>query len=336
MIKIQIVHYGKKWEESHQIFAKKYYNNRRRRVIPEYIYWKFRGEKAIEAKSLLLAISDKEVVGQLGLIPCRIMLKSRVFDAHWACDLMVDEKFRGKGIAPSLYTEAMNRKILLANDVSPSAVKSMERFGFKKMIGPSKLFFPFYFSAITEKKLKSATKLLGLIPNPFIGLAKLNSLSFDLEQYKVNIDSIDHNLISRKIKDDRIYVEHDQDYLTWRVGEFTGYQIEGEVFQEIDNFLVILRYSGTIGFIVEFICEDMNLSRNLIFAAICRMKKMGVNELKFVTHSQELISYLKSIGFIKYRRLADIIYCTKNKSFLELIEKDTLFEYTLIDCDENL
>jgi len=235
-----------------------------------------------------------------------------------------------------LYTKAMNSKILLGNDVSPSAVKSMERFGFKKMIGPSKLFFPFYFSAITEKKLKYATKLLGWIPNPFLVLAKLKSLSIDLEQYNVNIDCIDQNLVSKKIKNDRIYVEHDQDYLSWRVGEFTGYQIEGEVFQDIDNFLVILRYSGTIGFIVEFICEDINLSRSLIFAVICRMKKMGVNELKFVTHNQELISYLKSIGFIKFRRLADIIYCTKNKSFLELIEKDTLFEYTLIDCDENL
>ena len=336
MSKIQIVHYSKKWEESHQIFAKKYYNNRRKRVIPEYIYWKFRGDKEIETKSFLLAILDKEVIGQLGLIPCRIMQNNRVFDAHWACDLMVDKKFRGKGIAPLLYTEAMNRKILLANDVSPSAVKSMERFGFKKMVGPSKLFFPFYFSAITDKKLKFATKLFGWIPNPYIILAKLNSLSFDLEQYKVKIDSIDQNLVSRKIKNDRIYVEHDQDYLSWRVGKFAGYQTEGEVFQDINNFLIIIRYSGTMGFIVEFICEDINLSKKLIFAAICRMKKKGVNELKFVTHNQELISYLKYTGFIRYRRLADIIYCTKNKSFLKLIKKDTLFEYTLIDCDENL
>ena len=45
MNKIQIVHYGNKWEESHQKFAKKYYNNRRKRVIPEYIYWKFRSKK---------------------------------------------------------------------------------------------------------------------------------------------------------------------------------------------------------------------------------------------------------------------------------------------------
>ena len=59
-------------------------------------------------------------------------------------------------------------------------------------------------------------------------------------QYNDNIDCIDQNLVSKKIKNDRIYVEHDQDYLSWRVGEFTGYQIEGEVFQEIDNYENIL------------------------------------------------------------------------------------------------
>ncbi len=336
MNKIQIVHYGNKWEESHQKFAKKYYNNRRRRVIPDYIYWKFRSETGIEAKSLLLALSDNEVIGQAGFIPCEIVLKNKLFHAYFICELMVDERFRGKGIAHLFYSEAMKRNIIFGSDPSPSASKSLERFGFKKMIGPSKLFFPFYFSAITEKKLKSATKLLGWIPNPFIVLAKLKSLNFDLEKYKVNIGSINQNLISRKIKHDRIYVKHDKDYLKWRVGEFIGYQIEGEAFQEIDNFLVILRYSGVIGFIVEFICEDMSIAKYLISAIVCRMIKKGVKEIKFATHDLKLISYLRSIGFIKYRRLTDIIFCTQNKSFLNLIKEDTLFEYTFIDSDENI
>ena len=100
--------------------------------------------------------------------------------------------------------------------------------------------------------------------------------------------------------------------------------------------MVILRYSGSIGFLVEFICENMSISKNLISAIICRMKKNGVKEIQFMSHDKKLVSYFKSIGFIKYRRLIDIIYCSNNESFLNLLTNNTLFEYTLIDSDENI
>ena len=178
MSKIQIVYYGKKWEESHQKFAKKYYNNRRKRVIPEYIYWKFRSKKEIDTELFLLAISDNEVVGQLGLIPCRIILKSKVFDAHWACDLMVDKKFRGKGIAPSLYTEAMRKKILFL--CTGNSCRSQMAEGFAKNVFSKNIYFE-----------SAGTRADGL--NPYT-VNTMNEIGIDISHHKskkININDID-------------------------------------------------------------------------------------------------------------------------------------------------
>lgn len=95
---IKIVNYQSEWESAHQEFARLHYNNRRKRVVPEYIYWKFRGHSNVEAEQMLLAVSGNKVVGQLGLIPCKITIEGDEYHAHWACDLMVGKEYRGKGL----------------------------------------------------------------------------------------------------------------------------------------------------------------------------------------------------------------------------------------------
>lgn len=213
----------------------------------------------------------------------------------------------------------------------------MARFGFKEMIGPNKFFYPFKLSSITNKKAKWATKTIGSWTNPVLFYTINISRRIDLENYKVPIEEIDSALVISKIVSNRCYVVHDIDYYNWRIGSFKDYQKEGEVFQSKDEFLAIIRYSNTIGFLVEFVYKDIQQARKLLVAITRRMYEKGMEEMKFVTHDKKLMSFLRSIGFIKSRTKVDTIYISRNENFNKnVIAGQTLFDYTLIDCDENI
>ena len=110
--------------------------------MPHYQYWEFRGKSGTSLPSSLLAVSNDEVVGRLGLVPGDVRLEQKIFKAHWACDLMVSADFRGKGIPNMLSTEEVNTKIVFASSVSPSAVVSIEPFGFCQLPAPTKFIYP--------------------------------------------------------------------------------------------------------------------------------------------------------------------------------------------------
>src|SRR5690606_6549679 len=122
---IEIKPYSAEFEEAHIQFASKYWTKGRRKN-PEYIYWKFRGNPNTNLPGFILAIDDNKVVGQLGVIPSIISIEDKIYDAQWACDLMVDMDYRGKNVAKQLYDYAHNLKsITLGSNPSAAASKSM-------------------------------------------------------------------------------------------------------------------------------------------------------------------------------------------------------------------
>ena len=156
---MEIFSFSEKWKNSHTTFAKKHFNNRRKRVNEDYISWKFGGLFPEEPISLLLAIENDNVIGQLGLVPCKVQMGAETVSAHWACDLMVDLDYRGKGVANLLYKEGLKNKLTFGSDPSPAADKSMRKAGFEPLIAPWKFFLPLKLSAITKKKFKKLTPI---------------------------------------------------------------------------------------------------------------------------------------------------------------------------------
>src|SRR5690554_3931922 len=154
---IEIKYYSKEFEQAHIEFAKNYWK-KKRRLTPEYIYWKFRGSPDEVLKSFILAFDGEKVVGQFGLIPCKLVIDKAIYEAQWACDLMVDTNYRGKGIARKLYDFAhKNKLVTLGSDPSPAAEKSMIRNGYVSLNGPRKFMYPF--------KTGEAFKLKGINNN---------------------------------------------------------------------------------------------------------------------------------------------------------------------------
>jgi len=337
MTDIKITPYGPEWEDAHQLFAGKHYNNRRRRVLPYYIYWKFRGEKGKPLVSFLLAVVGKEVVGQLGLVPGEVKFQDKIFEVHWACDLMVSSEFRGKGIANMLYTEGVNRKIILASDVSPSAAVSMARFGFKELPAPRKLFFPIQLSSLTDMVYPKLTRMSRFLPNPFLWALKLRKgLKGGLQSIAIDESEIDYNWIASQQRKDRVYAVHDAKHYHWRLGAFEDFQNNGMFFQIKEKCFAAVRIGAHVGFIVDFYSADENLSKQIFRDIILFMKSRGATMIKFLSTDTTIIKLCKSLGFISGRNHVDIIYCSKNEEFNNVIKTDTIFEYTLIDCDENI
>jgi GNAT superfamily N-acetyltransferase len=337
MSEIKITPYGPQWEEAHQAFARKYYNNRRRRVLPHYIYWKFRGERGKELPSFILAVVGDEVVGQLGVVPGEVKFKDKLFAVHWACDLMVSSDYRGKGIANMLYTDAVNRKIVFASDVSPSAAVSMARFGFRELPAPTKLFYPINLSTLTDKVFPRLSKLARYLPNPMLWLLKLQKgVSGGLKAIEIDEAQIDYSWIAKNHISDRIYAVHDAAHYSWRLGAFEDFQQKGMFLQVKETCFAAIRISGKLGLIVDFYSKDNRTTKRVLRDIILMMKKKGVEEIKFLSTHPEIIQICKRLGFVPGRSHVDIIYCSKNEEFNRLVKEDTLFEYTLIDCDENI
>ncbi len=337
MVGIEIVNYGPEWEKAHEIFAKKYFGNRRRRYLPHYQYWKFRGKPGSSLPSLLLAVCDQEVVGRLGLVPSRVKLEQKKFDAYWTCDLMVSSDFRGKGIANMLYTEAVNTKILFGSDPSPSAAISMERFGFRKLPASTKLFYPLNPRTLTDKILPKLSPFANMLPNPMLWLLKAQKgIEGGLQSVQIDESQIDFDWIESMQSQHSLYVDHNKEFYEWRMRKFMDFQDDGIFYQIKKLCFAAIRINAKSGFIGDFYSANHKVSRRMLRDIILHMHAKGVEEIKFLSTQPELIANCKRLGFITGRSHTDLIYCSRNEEFNQIVKPTTVFEYTTIDSDENI
>ena len=227
---IKIVHYSENFEEEHIKFASQYWS-KRRRFTPEYIYWKFRSKKN-EDTSFILAVLNNKIIGQLGLVPCKIIFQGEIIDSQWACDLMVAKDQRGKDIAKQLYEFAHQLKpITLGSDPSPAASKSMKKNGYKVLKGPWKIIYPIKLGEIFKLK-KIDNRFLNWFYNPTL-------LFFYLFKNKYFVKSTFENYkeVLKNNKSDCTYskVLHDETFLNWRLKSFKNYYRENDIYIKDKN-----------------------------------------------------------------------------------------------------
>lgn len=229
-------------------------------------------------------------------------------------------------------------KPTLGSDPSPAAAISMKKFGFKDIEGPSKLFFPIYLSAISDKKFKSLSSVLKHVYNPALLWLKLKKgLRFKKQlENRIEIEQIDFDWINRMQNEKYAYVQHDADFYEWRMSSFKDYQKAGEFYQKTGSYFYSLRTSNTTAFICDFVCSDISLAKDLIQNIVLEMSRRKLQELKFLTLDEDLIKALKGIGFLKYRSKTDVIYMSKDNSFASEMANFEKFAYTYLDSDENI
>lgn len=324
---VVVKYYSEEFEEKHISFAKKYWT-KRRRFTPEYIYWKFRGKDKEELKSFILAFDGDEVVGQFGLIPCKLGIKGQFYEAQWACDLMVDDRYRGKGVAEKLYEFAhQNCLITLGSDPSPAAEKSMLRKGYKCISGPRKFVFPIKIGEIF--KLKGFNfKILNHLYNPFYLLIKLGfHKKFNL------INPIEYSLLKRQLAKKTIYCFHDDNFIDWRFNSFKDYYSGVECYKYDESNFFSGYYADGFYFITEFYCSS--ISKFLSMTSFVCSKYENLLRIKFVSNEAKISKIIPFLGFVRFSTLTNIVLFSLNNKIMDEIKGEKMY-YTLLDSDENI
>jgi GNAT superfamily N-acetyltransferase len=331
-----IVQYGPRFEKAHYEFASRHWK-KRKRTTAEYIYWKFRGKPKEKLNSFLLAIDNEQVVGQLGVIPCTLLLGEKKIEAQWACELMVDTAFRGKGIAKLLYDFAFTLKpVTLGSDPSHAAAVSMKRAGFISVRGPVKFLFPMYVGEITKLKgINSA--LLDKVPNPFILVLRLWNLIKGNNRFR-GIDAAEYleGLRESSSEPDKwIRVDHENGFADWRFNTFKDYYNGIELYSNESGSLFSLYRHPDTYIVTEYLPRKLSSLSDILGAVISDARKNRTRKIKLLAHSPSEIRLLSFLGFVRFRTRSEIIFHCADPD-LEEVMMSKPFYYTYLDSDENI
>ena len=331
-----VVHYGPSFEKAHHEFACRYWK-KRKRTTAEYLYWKFRGKQKEPLNSFLLAIDNEQVVGQLGLIPCTLLFGKKKAESQWACELMVDSAYRGKGIAKLLYDCAFTLKpVTLGSDPSRAASVSMTRAGFISLRGPVKFLFPMYLGEIT--KLKGInSRWLDKVPNPFILVLRLWSLVKGNKPFREigTADYFEGLRESARETDQWICVDHENGFADWRFKSFKDYYNGIEPYSnESGSMFSLYRHPNTY-IVTEYSAKDTFALIDVLGEIVSEARKHQARKIKLLVHSSKEIRLLSLLGFIRFRTRTEIIFHCTDPDLKELMLNKP-FYYTYMDSDENI
>tara|TARA_B100001250_G_scaffold107612_2_gene90772 strand:- start:787 stop:1797 length:1011 start_codon:yes stop_codon:yes gene_type:complete len=336
MSEIKIIEYSSCWEKKHADFAKKFWPNKKRRYISEYIYWKFRGDVNTNLSSFILAVENDIVIGQFGFIPCSIKIKGVTYLAQWICDLMVDEKYRGKGVAKKLYEYSeRNGRLSLGSNPSPPCQKSLIRNGYQLMYGPEKWIFPISIGGTLMLKAQYF-KFFKWIKNPllyYINHKYKNYLTNFTVCNKVEIKK--KYLLSRKSCQSP-YVIYDELFLNWRMDKFKDYYPGIKMFKSIynDSYVCFMKTSNSV-FITDYNYKSISDLATIVLLVSRYCLSKNLYFIKILSNSNKDNEMFRKLSLIKMRT-STVIVAKKNSYNSEGLSLGDKFFYTLMDSDSNI
>ncbi|MGI9192870.1 MAG: GNAT family N-acetyltransferase [Chitinophagaceae bacterium] len=330
---IIITPYSPQYEIAHQEFVRKFWKRERAR-IPEYVYWKFRGQSPAPLTGMILAVDNGKVIGLTGYVPFDVYINGEVYPSQWTCDIMVDHDYRGKGIAQMIYTYAQQQKIITFGSApSPAATKSLARTGYEFMQGSWKVSFPKNLYEVLKLK-KKTIEALKWIPNPFFYVSYCRAL-FGSSKFKpITVSNFAERYHASK-KANEVYGFLTPEFQAWRFNAFKNYYPAISTYSdENGNY-----YAGFKMKSVYFIC-DYHTKSFSAFKAIIRhvLKTHGLREIsviRFMVNEPNQPKWMFRYGFIPFKTNTSIVYHTENQTLKESL-KDKQFYYSYLDSDENI
>ncbi|MEO6694245.1 MAG: GNAT family N-acetyltransferase [Ignavibacteria bacterium] len=286
---------------------------------------------------LLLAIKNKIVIGQLGLIPVKLYHKEKIYDAQWACDLLVDPGYRKQGIGRLLFEAGMKRDaVSLGNNASPSADKLMIDIGFKPVPSGRTMVFPLDINHLLKwiipTKINFSIPLLSKFIQPYYTFKK-KTLHQKSTNYNVCLWEEIIDLINKKqseIKCPKII--HDIDFMNWRANGLEKFT--QKVSAAKNNSKSFAVYSAFLPYfnVYEWNCSDREDLKSLLALMINLAIESKASTLQMVANNSEEEKWLSSLGFIRSRNIERIIHYSKEN----ILGDADSFYFTLYDTDLNL
>ena len=328
--------YSDRWVESHRRFAEKMWPNKLRRRDEAYNRWKFRGPQHGDVNGLLLAVVDGQVVGQLGLIPVKLWVNGEIYDAQWACDLMVDPGVRKMGLGSMLFAVAMARGwVTLGSEPSPLADITMTRIGFKPLVGPHKMVLPLDVRVLMGWILKERFK--GLIPILSKILQPINRLRINTlvkkpirDVHYAGWEDVLPLVAEQQSKLSKPHILHDKAYLAWRYN--VPFDADIHTFQSSNGSYAICEGAGRDYYVYDWHTVNRSECIRLFTKILGEAIQAGCqNILAFANDDLERKRLMK-VGFLKMRTPIRVIY----HSVEPILDRFEKFHYCIYDSDGNL
>ena len=336
-VNVDIVPYGDDLVEAHRDFCSKVWPGKKRRREDDYSRWKFRGPEKGDVEGLLLAVSGKKVLGQLGLIPVTVILNRKEKKSQWACDLMVDPGFRKSGIGNKLFAHAFERDMMtIGNNPSPKADALMLKAGFKKIRSGRMMVFPLDASHILKwiipDKLKFVTPALSGILQIYFSY-KSSRISKRSQSFReCSLDEVSGMIQQDQKKSEQAEVVHDTSFLNWRAAGFKKYS---------PRFMCIKSETGSYAVhgdfkpsynIYDWNCNSMEETRDLVSSMVLEASNKECKIIQAIANCKTEEERLGKLGFIRARNEENIIHFSHDG----FLDNANSFRFTLYDTDINL
>lgn len=180
----------------------------------------------------ILILIDKEIVGIAGLIPAKLRLNDKFFQAIWFTDFHILKEFRNKGLGKLLVKEWMKNSSLQITYCNDESLRIFKKFGWKsKEYLERKIFIVNYF------KFFPILNRLNFLRKIFEKKLKKNIL---IQPNKVNKKNIEeYSLLEnrKKIKKNTFTFIRDKSWFEWRLLDYPN-QSEIYEFKHEENIVV--------------------------------------------------------------------------------------------------
>ncbi len=321
----------------HEDFALKVWPDKRKRRDENYIRWKFRASQKGEVSGLLLALSKNRILGQLGLIPVKLKFNQKIYEAQWACDLMVDPEFRKRNIGRKLLEVAVERKIFtLGNNPSPEAERVMKNFGFQQVESGRTMFFPIkslnLLKWVIPDKINFIKPMLNLFVQPYFTFKIHKILKEKSNFFNCTWRDIIELIDSEQSEHSYTGILHDEDFLKWRMDGISNFTNKPGVSRTSSgNFVIKMPFPPFLN-VYDWSCKKFADIREtcayLVNAAVINKNEI----IQMIANDTFQEKSLRRIGFIGARNIEKIIYFSKAERF----GRNVKFNFSLYDSDVNL
>ncbi|MBK8982158.1 MAG: GNAT family N-acetyltransferase [Ignavibacteria bacterium] len=336
-IGIQITPYSDELVKLHEEFCIKVWPDKKRRRSEKYNRWKFRGKEKGDVNGLLIAVSEGKVIGQLGLIPVRLKYGKEIFDAQWACDLIVDPELRKKGIGNLLFEYGIKRNMVtLGNNPSPNAKALMLSKGFKHIRSAARMTFPLDPSDLLNWVLPSRLKFLsgisGKITMPYFNIKRKKYKSEKTEFEYCDTIATAPIISLCQTERDQAEILHDIEFLKWRVDGLENFSHRLETMKSGEKSYAVHSHFHPYYNVYDWNCTDEKLFNDMLSEIFTAAVKSGAKTIQIMANNPIEEKLLKEAGFIRSRNTETVIQSSPGKS----IDSAEYFHFSYYDTDNNL
>jgi GNAT superfamily N-acetyltransferase len=336
---VNIVPYSEELSESQREFATKMWPARRRRREQVYLRWKVRGPATGPVPDFLLAVAGGRVVGQLAFIPVTLCVDGRNVAAWWACNLMVDQSMRQRGIASRLFAVALRRGgVILGSGWNPQALRVETRLGFTIMRASPDMVLPIRAADVLSWKIPhKARRLLPVAATILQPLVDMNLRRLLRRRPDIDVQHcLWHELLPRIEHRQKLiaapHILHDQSFLQWRCSGLAGFVRPVQALRCRRFGYVLFEFASRALRVCDWYAETVEEVHAMLHCLLGQALTGSVQTMRVCANSTEEEAWLRRAGFLAMRTPVQVIYYPSEL----LCETRAPFHYTLFDSDENL